>query len=45
MNTTTAAAATATAPLQIATMDDIKRDLGVGAVAAPESAESRELDA
>ena len=45
MNTTTAAAATATAPLQIATMEDIKRDLGVGAVAAPESAESRELDA
>ena len=42
---TTAATATAAAPLQIATMDEIKRDLGVGAVAAPESAENRELDA
>ena len=42
---TTAATATAAAPLQIATMEEIKRDLGVGAAAAPESAESRELDA
>jgi uncharacterized protein YaaN involved in tellurite resistance len=43
-NAVAAAPAIASAPLQIATMEEIKRDLGVAA-AAPESAESRELDA
>lgn len=44
-NAVAAAPAVASAPLQIATMEEIKRDLGVGAAAAPESAENRELDA
>jgi uncharacterized protein YaaN involved in tellurite resistance len=47
MNTTTTTASAtvpASAPLQIATMEEIKRDLGVGA-ATPDSAENRELDA
>jgi len=42
--TTTTATTAASAPLQIATMEEIKRDLGVGA-ATPDSAENRELDA